>query len=160
MVHAIHDPDAAEVKEIAEIWHSGWHDAHDRIVPDELVRLRTLDSFVDRTKQHLPNMRVAGGRGAPTGMCITRNDELFQLYVSSEARGTGLAAALLADAERKLRADGVRKAWLACAIGNARAAGFYEKCGWQLVRTETDEMETSKGAFPLEIWRFEKYLET
>jgi GNAT superfamily N-acetyltransferase len=42
----------------------------------------------------------------------------YQLYISSAARGSGLAAPLILDAEARLRKDGVRRAWLACAIGN------------------------------------------
>ena len=38
----------ADVDALAQIWHDGWHDAHARIVPAELARLRTLKSFRDR----------------------------------------------------------------------------------------------------------------
>jgi hypothetical protein len=50
-------------------------------------------------------------------------------------------------------------AWLACAIGNARAARFYEKSGWAMARVETVPTETSEGLFPLEVWRYEKRLD-
>ena len=30
-----------------------------------------------------------------------------------------------------------RLAWLASSVGNARAARFYQKCGWRKVGTET-----------------------
>lgn len=53
------------------------------------------------------------------------------------------AAALIGDAEARLAERGVETAWLACAIGNHRAARFYEK---------------SAGIFPLEVWRYEKRL--
>jgi ribosomal protein S18 acetylase RimI-like enzyme len=87
-----------------------------------------------------------------------KNDELFQLYVSAEARGSGVAAALIADAEKRLAEKGTEVAWLACAIGNHRAARFYEKSGWARVGVMIDEAETSVGAFPLEVWRYEKRL--
>jgi GNAT superfamily N-acetyltransferase len=101
-------------------------------------------------------VRVAGPVGAPLGFAIVRHDELDQLYVAPEAHGTGLAAALLDDAERLLRDRGVATAWLACAIGNARAARFYEKRGWTRVRTFTHLADTSDGLMPVETWRYEK----
>jgi GNAT superfamily N-acetyltransferase len=76
--------------------------------------------------------------------------------LSRTSRGSGVAAALLADAEERLSRNGVKKAWLACAIGNERAARFYEKCGWQLLGTMISQLDTSKGIYPLEVWRYEK----
>ena len=72
---------------------------------------------------------MIGPRGAPLGFTMLKGDEVYQLYVSREARGRGVAAALMADAEQRLAARGVSDAWLACAIGNERAARFYEKQG-------------------------------
>lgn len=127
-------------------------------MPDELIRLRTLDSFRDRLEALLPEIRVIGPPGSPAGFCINRDDELYQLYLSAEARGTGAAAALLTDSEARLSANGVVTAWLACAVGNERAARFYEKSGWHRTGTEMIEVDTSAGPFPLETWRFEKNL--
>jgi ribosomal protein S18 acetylase RimI-like enzyme len=99
-----------------------------------------------------------GPAGEPVGFCIVRGDELYQLFVSAPSRGSGVAAALIADAEARLSENGVATAWLACAIGNARAARFYEKSGWRRVGTVVDHLETSEGTFPLEVWRYEKSL--
>jgi len=52
----------------------------------------------------------------------------------------------------------VETAWLTCAIGNMRAARFYEKCGWQRVGTMINPLDTTAGIFPLEVWRYEKQL--
>jgi ribosomal protein S18 acetylase RimI-like enzyme len=89
---------------------------------------------------------------------MLKGDELYQLYVSAEARGTGVAAALIADAEARLAAHGVRTAWLACAIGNDRAARFYEKSGWRRAGTVVSELDTPAGIFRLDVWRYEKDL--
>jgi RimJ/RimL family protein N-acetyltransferase len=70
----------------------------------------------------------------------------------------GIAAALVKDAEARLAETGVDTAWLACAIGNERAARFYEKCGWHLAGTMVNHAETADGTFPLEVWRYEKSL--
>lgn len=150
--------DAAEIDRLSALWYDGWHEAHAPIVPVELTRLRTLQSFRDRLHAALPDIRVVGRPGAPLGFSIIKEDELYQLFVSPEARGSGVAAALIADAEARLRAAGVATAWLACAIGNERAARFYEKCGWHRVGTMVNEVETSRGPFLLQVWRYEKSL--
>jgi hypothetical protein len=47
---------------------------------------------------------------------------------------------------------------LACAIGNEQAARFYEKCGWHRAGTMINNLDTTEGVFPLEVWRYEKRL--
>ena len=71
-------------------------------------------------------------------------------------QGTGLAAALIADGEARLARRGHATVWLACAIGNERAARFYRKCGWQFAGTFVSRLETSAGSYDLEVWRYEK----
>jgi ribosomal protein S18 acetylase RimI-like enzyme len=145
-----------DVDHLARVWYDGWQDAHARIVPAELARLRTLGSFRPRLLHALADTRVVGAPGAPVGFCMLKGDELYQLYVSAQARGSGVAAALMADAEARLAEAGVATAWLACAIGNERAARFYEKCGWRRAGTMINELDTPDGMFPLEVWRYEK----
>jgi ribosomal protein S18 acetylase RimI-like enzyme len=147
----------AEIDRLAQIWYDGWHDAHARILPAELTRIRTLDSFRDRLQAALPDVRVVGPFSAPVGFCIVKGDELYQLYVSAQARGSGVASSLMADAEARLADAGVEVAWLACAIGNERAARFYEKRGWLRVGTVAYQPDASNGT-PLEVWRYEKHL--
>jgi ribosomal protein S18 acetylase RimI-like enzyme len=103
-------------------------------------------------------VRVAGPADVPLGFSMLKGAELYQLYVSSQARGSGVAAALIVDAEARLRDSGVATAWLTCAIGNDRAARFYEKCGWHRAGTVIEHLEVPNGTFPLEVWRYEKYL--
>ena len=148
----------AEIQHLSKVWHDGWHDAHAQIVPAELTNLRTLESFAKRLHAALSDVRVLGPFGAPNGLCIVKDDELYQLYVSTQSRGAGVAAALVADAEAKLAQRGVEMAWLACAIGNERAARFYEKNGWHRAETIMVNSETPKGTFPLEVWRYQKSL--
>ena len=147
-----------EVDQLAQVWFEAWNDAHAQIVPAELARLRTLENFRERMQNELPNVRVAGSPGEPVGFCLVKDDELYQLFVAARARGTGVAAALMADGEALLAESGVETAWLACAIGNERAARFYEKCGWRRNGTMTNEAETSEGTFLLQVWRYEKVL--
>jgi GNAT superfamily N-acetyltransferase len=150
------DATAADLEAIARIWYEGWQDAHAAILPPALARFRTLERFRVRAARALPRTRVAAVEGVLVGFTMVNHDELDQLYVAAAARGTGVAAALLADAEQRIAAAGVQTAWLACAIGNDRAARFYEKSGWRRVGTFTHHAETPEGPFQLEAWRFEK----
>jgi ribosomal protein S18 acetylase RimI-like enzyme len=147
-----------ELDDLATLWSEGWQDAHREILPPALARYRTWESFRERLQASCSNMRVAGPVGGPLGFCVIRDDELYQLYVSKAARGSGIAAMLLRDGESRLAASGVETAWLACAIGNERAAKFYEKNGWRRVGNMINQLPTPDGMFPLEVWRYEKDL--
>ena len=161
MKHVVVRPaEAFELDALARVWFDAWNDAHAAIVPAELTSRRTLPRFRERLAGMLADIRVVGAPGEPIGFCITRDDELYQLFVTSQARGTGVAAALMADAEGSLAARGVTTAWLACAIGNERAARFYEKCGWVRVGSFVDQLDTPEGEIQLDVWRYEKQLPT
>lgn len=147
-----------EIDRLAKIWYDGWRDAHARILPLDLARLRTLESFRERLYAALADVRVVGPPGDPVGFCIVKGDELYQLYVSAQSRGSGVAAALMDDAEARLLENGADTAWLACAIGNERAARFYEKRGWRRTGNMINLLETTQGEFVLEVWRYEKHL--
>jgi GNAT superfamily N-acetyltransferase len=147
-----------EVDHLAQLWSDGWQDAHAEILPAELKRRRTLESFRERLTAALAETRVIGPAGAPLGFSIVKRDELYQFYVAASARGTGAAAILLDDAESRLANAGAATAWLACAIGNHRAARFYEKHGWVRAGTMTSDLPTPEGVFSLEVWRYEKRL--
>ena len=152
----IRDAEEYEVEALAKIWYEGWNDAHAQIVPAELKRIRTLDSFTERMRAALSTVRVGGPQGAPIGFHMLKDDELYQLYVAAQSRGLGVAAALIADAEAQLARAGVETAWLACAIGNDRAARFYEKSGWSRVGNMINPLDTPDGVLNLEVWRYEK----
>lgn len=152
----LRDARESEVDRLAGIWHDGWQDGHIAVVPAELARLRTRASFAERLRALLPATRVVALAGEPAGFAIVKGDELYQLYVEARARGTGVAAALITDAERRIAAAGADVAWLACVVGNDRAARFYEKSGWRRAGVVDYPAETEEGIFPLQVWRYEK----
>ncbi|MEL6265412.1 MAG: GNAT family N-acetyltransferase [Pseudomonadota bacterium] len=151
-------PVEADLAPLATLWHQAWHEAHGALVPAVLVRARTRESFADRLPAMLARIVVAGPEGAPLGFAAIEGDEMNQLFVAPGARGTGVAAALIAAAERRLAASGVERAWLACAIGNHRAARFYARAGWAHAGVISDTSQTPDGPVEHEAWRYEKTL--
>lgn len=73
---------------------------------------------------------VALVNDAVAGFVMVVDEEVEQVYVSTDHRGTGVASVLLAEAERRVEANGHERAWLAVVAGNTRARGFYERSGW------------------------------
>ena len=154
----IRDAKLSEIGALAKIWYDGWQDAHSQILPVELARARTLASFERRMAAALADVRVIGSSESLLGFHMLKGDELYQFYVAAPARGADVAAALIEDAESWLAKRGVEVAWLACAIGNQRAARFYEKRGWTRAGSVVSVLETDNDTFKLEVWRYEKRL--
>ncbi len=150
--------DASELDALAKLWFDTWQDAHASVVPAELTRRRRRADFRRRLAEMQHLVRAIGLVGAPLGFSIVKGDELYQIFVAAEARGTGVAVALIEEAETRVAASGAGAIWLTCAIGNERAARFYEKRGWRRAGTITDTLETPEGPFSLEVWRYEKRL--
>jgi GNAT superfamily N-acetyltransferase len=156
----VREPGADEVDALARIWHDGWHEAHRDLLPAEVRRSRTLEGCRRRLQAAAPKVRVVGPAGAPVGFCMINEgeDEVCQLFVSPSSRGTGVAAALMADAEARLIEAGVHTARLSCAIGNDRAARFYEKCGWRRSGTTHYGSGASNIESRIDVWRYVKTL--
>lgn len=150
--------ESAELDALARLWHEGWHDAHASLVPRALSEDRSVPHFRRRLVESLADVRVGGPPGAPRAFFLLEGTELSQLYVARAARGTGLAAAMIAEAEERLATLGVERAWLACAVGNDRAARFYEKCGWSRTRIEPSEVTLAHGSMQIDVWIYEKPL--
>jgi putative acetyltransferase len=122
---------AADMAAVADLWHEGWHSGHAGHVPEGLTVLRTLEAFHERTPLRVADTTVAfDDSGQLLGFVMVVGDEVEQVFVGPAARGTGIAAVLLAEAERQVAAAGHVSAWLAVVAGNARARRFYERCGW------------------------------
>jgi ribosomal protein S18 acetylase RimI-like enzyme len=115
---------------VAEIWYRGWQDGHLDSASPELIAARTADSFSTRAAQRVRDTTVAVVDGAVAGFVMVVDDEVEQVYVAAESRGSGVADALLGAAERRIGAAGHASAWLAVVETNARARRFYERRGW------------------------------
>jgi GNAT superfamily N-acetyltransferase len=148
--------DAADVDAVASIWYAGWGDGHLGNVPDELVAIRTKESFWDRVPARIADTTVAVVGGEVAGFVMVVADEVEQVYVSGNHRGSGVAGVLLAEAERQVKAAGYDEAWLAVATGNARARRFYERSGWADSGAFDYPATTENGPIPVPCHRYTK----
>jgi GNAT superfamily N-acetyltransferase len=143
---------------IAVIWHLGWRDGHLGNVPDELTAVRGKGSFRTRAAQRIGDTTVAVVGGEVVGFTMVVGDEVEQVYVAAAHRGTGVADALLDDAERQVRAAGHTTAWLAVVPGNLRARRFYERRGWVDTGRFDYAAAGDRGPVPVPSHRYEKAL--
>lgn len=155
---SVRPAETPDLAPLALLWWRGWRDAHLPVAPKALAARSTLDSFIDRMAVALPRVRTIGPVGSPFGFHMIKDEELHQLYVAEESRGAGVATVLMIDAENRLLEAGATRPWLACAVGNTRAARFWQKTGWTLTRPQTVASEIPGGWFPLKAWRYEKLL--
>ncbi|MFD1824883.1 MULTISPECIES: GNAT family N-acetyltransferase [Mumia] len=141
---------------VAAIWHEGWGDGHLGQVPEALVAARTRASFEERSLARVPDTTVAVVGDDVAGFVMVAGDEVEQVYVDRAFRGSDVASALLAEAERRVAAAGNPQAWLAVAPGNARARRFYERCGWIDAEGFAYEAEVAGGRFAVLCRRYVK----
>ena len=152
---------AGDAAAVAEIWRAGWADGHLGNVPEALVAIRTPESFQTRAAERLSDTTVAvAGNGEVAGFIMVVGDEVEQVYVSANHRGTGVAALLLAEAERQVAAGGHDRAWLAVVAGNARARRFYERSGWTDDGPFDYPAEDSGHKIPVPAHRYIKIIST
>jgi GNAT superfamily N-acetyltransferase len=147
----------ADMAAVADLWHVGWHDGHAGHVPDGLTAARTLEAFHERTPPRVGDTTVAVSEsGKLLGFVMVACDEIEQVFVDRDARGSGLAGVLLDEAERQVAAAGHDVAWLAVVTGNARARAFYEKRGWADAADLPYEVTAGGQVFVSPCRRYEK----
>ncbi|GAA1004605.1 hypothetical protein Aple_096410 [Acrocarpospora pleiomorpha] len=147
-----------DAEAVAKIWIDRWRDAHLGHVPDELLAVRTEESFGVRASQRVDDTTVATVNGVVAGFVMVVGDEVEQVYVSKEHRGTSVATILLAEAERLVVSNGHRKAWLAVVAGNPRARRFYERNDWTDEGTFEYAASTASGSVIVPTHRYTKEL--
>jgi GNAT superfamily N-acetyltransferase len=147
---------AEDADAVAAIWYAGWRDGHLGHVPEELVAVRTEESFWTRAAQRVADTTVAVVGDAIAGFVMVVGDEVEQVYVSRDHRGSGVAGTLLSEAERQVKAGGHSEAWLAVAIGNERARRFYERNGWTNGGAFDYPASVGSGTLPVPCHRYVK----
>lgn len=149
---------ASDAPAVAEIWRSGWRDGHLGNVPSELIEARTDESFGRRAAERVHDTTVALVGERVAGFIMVVGSEVEQVYVATAHRGSGIAGALLTEAERLVRIGGYSRAWLAVVPGNARARRFYERCGWVDEGPFDNPAEGPDGPIPVPCRRYVKSL--
>jgi GNAT superfamily N-acetyltransferase len=146
---------ADDAEAIATVWHGAWLDGHLGHVPEALLAHRRLVDFRQRAATRLGTTTVATIDSRVVGFVTVHDDELEQLFVAESARGTGAAAALLEHGEKTI-AGRFDVAWLAVAVGNARARRFYARQGWRDAEAIDYDADTPSGPIPVPCRRYEK----
>lgn len=147
----------ADIEAIAQVWHEAWGDGHTGNVPARLHAYRKLEHFRERVPQRITNTTVAVIETRIIGFVTVHNDELEQIFVAKQARGTEAASKLLAHAEKQI-AQQHAVAWLAVVEGNQRAQAFYKRKGWQDKGPLQYKAETANGPLTIPTHRYEKPL--
>lgn len=145
----------ADIPEVAALWHTGWHQGHATLVPEALVASRVPEEFIARSTKWIDHTFVGREEGEFAGFYMLKDAEIYQFYVAAAFQGQGVAGGLMASAEAALSGQ---EAWLACTVGNDRAAGFYAKAGWARGAEVVYPVETSTGQAEVTVWRYEKDL--
>ena len=95
--------------------------------PCSPIAVRTSSALA--SPELLDTTTVATVDGQIAGFIVTNRDEIEQLYVASDHRGSSIAAALLEHGEQVISAEH-ELAFLAVVDANSRARRFYERNGW------------------------------
>lgn len=141
---------------MAAIWYAGWQDGHLGHVPEELVAIRTKETFWTRAAQRVADTTVLVVDDEIAGFVMVVGAEVEQVYVASSHRGSGAARTLLTEAERQVKAGGHHEAWLAVVTGNARARRFYERSGWTDGGAFDYPASVERGTLPIPCHRYLK----
>ncbi|WP_133997967.1 GNAT family N-acetyltransferase [Kribbella sp. VKM Ac-2566] len=83
--------------------------------------------------------------GVLIGFAAIRDDEFFHFGIAVEHWGTGIGRIAHDAVVARMRAGGVRRAWLRVFTGNGRARRFYERLGW---RSTGDRTNSSFPPYP------------
>lgn len=146
----------ADAPAVARIWYPGWCDAHLGNVSQQLIDARPRETFEPRALEHVEHTTVATVDGEVAGFVMVVGDEVEQVYVSADHRGSGVASALLSAAEQAVAAQGHSVAWLAVVAGNARARRFYERQGWTDEGLFDHQAPHPDGPIPVPAHRYTK----
>jgi len=104
MDYVLAELEERRISQTVKIWSDGWHEAHANIVPEQLVRLRTQESFLKRLHDNFSNTRIVLVDGIVVGMCILKKDE----YIKCMSRPKREGAVSLSGACRLLPCTGPR----------------------------------------------------
>jgi GNAT superfamily N-acetyltransferase len=108
--------------------------------------LTSLDVVTLLAEQDARLVGYAQVRRGPAPPCVAALGaiELHRFYLDASAHGTGLAQRLMADVFAAAREAGAAHVWLGVWERNARAARFYQKCGFAEVGSHAFVLGTDR----------------
>ena len=116
----------SDYQELAEVWESSVRATHDFLGEKDISFLRPL--ILGRYFEAVELRCVKDGKGKILGFCGVSHERLEMLFLSPEARGKGIGAALCRHAIDKMN---IRK--VDVNQQNPQAVGFYLHMGFRIV---------------------------
>lgn len=147
-----------ELEAIGRLYHAVWRETQASLQPRDVAAYRDEAFFIARVRNLPAPPLAAYAQGRILGFAAWTQDYLGQLYIAPDGRGSGLGRRLLQASEDAIRAGGFDRARLLCLLGNHSARAFYERCGWRVADTITEEAETRNGPVPVACWAMVKEL--
>ena len=149
---------AADISNVALLYHTVWHETQAPFMPAEECELRSMPFFVERMTALLPTTLVAERHGAIVAFSAWKSGLLGQIFVAPAHRGSGVAATLLIATEIAMAKEGTLEAELHCVIGNDRARRFYEHMGWLRRGEIAEKVAGTHGPVDVPFWCMTKVL--
>jgi ribosomal protein S18 acetylase RimI-like enzyme len=160
-----------DARAIAQVHVDTWQAAYRDLLPSKLLTALSVErraAFWESELKPTPAERmpwIAESNGEVVGFvssgpsrdadAIPATGEVYAIYVLPDCWDKGVGRDLLRHAEHDLLADGYSVASLWVLAGNVRARQFYERSGWSVDATRTDEF----GDVEVEEVRYRKRLE-
>jgi hypothetical protein len=83
---------AADISDVALLYHAVWHETQAPFMPAEECELRSMPFFVERMTALLPTTLVAERHGAIVAFSAWKSGLLGQIFIAPAHRGSRVAA--------------------------------------------------------------------
>jgi GNAT superfamily N-acetyltransferase len=149
----------ADRRDIAHAYHAFWHETHAHLESLQVAADRDVAFFERRlANARIPPRIARAPDGSVQGFVIWHRYWVQSVYLAPAARGSGLGARLLAEAERHIAARGHKRVALICIVGNFGARAFYERHGYHVAQVRNTPVKTSSGDVIVRGWVMQKAL--
>lgn len=131
-------------EDFGRVIYTAWGETYKGLMPDSILEGRSLERWVQRTKENSENKYIAFADGKAVGIVgflpqardfVTDNEsgEIVALYVLKEYQKQGIGKALMNKALKDISSD---KVTLFVLKGNENALEFYKHMGFELTGKE------------------------
>lgn len=131
-------------EDFGRVIYTAWGETYKGLMPDSILEGRSLERWVQKTKENPENKYIAFADGKAVGIVgflpqardfVTDNEsgEIVALYVLKEYQKQGIGKALMNKALKDISSD---KVTLFVLKGNENALEFYKHMGFELTGKE------------------------